>query len=353
MSKKTFYGFISFILVIVLFAGAWAIGWKITGTWDMRQWGHKTTQPDNKDDDNGGNTARLSNFKLTTDGDNEVMLLSAALNSAPVAQSEDSYTLTATINPLYADVQTVEWSVAFVNGSSTWANGKTVTDYVTVTADGLNATVNCLAPFGEQIRIRVISTDNSEAYADCICDYVKRVKNIVFSGLLSLPESGFTYSYECSDYTLDSDINLTFDGGAMYLTDGFKAGIKTEVNKIAWLRNCVAKSSVPCNFDYTNKKISIKNTSYGLSDLCMFVDESAYDTSDDFYDGYDEAVSAAVRQAIKNFDGDMAILKATFTSSYGGQVFASFKDDISIRFDYDSVKVPVSSILLSNDHIIM
>lgn len=357
MSKSTFYGFISFILVVVLLAGAWGIGWKITGKINPAEWGQSQKQPDNPDDKDDTETERLSNFKLTTDSDNEVMLLSAALMSAPAAKAEDSYYLTATINPIYADVQTVEWSVMFINGSSEWASGKQVTDYVTVTAgetNGLNARVDCKAPFGEQIKIRVTSTDNPEAYAECICDYVKRVKNIVFSELLQLPESGFTYSYECSDYTLDSEISLTFDEGGLYLTEGFKQEVKTEVTKVSWLGNCVASLSVPCNFNYTNKRISIKNTSYGLSDLCMFVDESAYDTSEDgFYDGYDEAVSKAVRTAIKNFDGDMATLKANFTSNYGGQTFASFKKDINIRFDYDSVKVPVSSLGLNTDHIIM
>lgn len=175
----------------------------------------------------------------------------------------------------------------------------------------------------------------------------------MFSELLQLPESGFTYSYECSDYTLDSEISLTFDEGGLYLTEGFKQAFKTEIEKVNWLRNCVLKDSVACNFSYADKRISIK-TSYGFSALAMFVDESAYDTSEDgFYDGYDEAVSKAVRTAIKNFDGDMATLKANFTSNYGGQTFASFKKDINIRFDYDSVKVPVSSLGLNTDHIIM
>lgn len=359
MSKKALYSFVALILAAALViacgvGSSWFTNWNIK-TW-FNSWGQSQKQPDNPDDKDDTETERLSNFKLTTDSDNEVMLLSASLMSAPAAKAEDSYYLTATINPIYADVQTVEWSVMFINGSSEWASGKQVTDYVTVTADetnGLNARVDCKAPFGEQIKIRVTSTDNPEAYAECICDYVKRVKNIVFSELLQLPESGFTYSYECSDYTLDSEISLTFDEGGLYLTEGFKQAFKTEIEKVNWLRNCVLKDSVACNFSYADKRISIK-TSYGFSALAMFVDESAYDTSEDgFYDGYDEAVSKAVRTAIKNFDGDMATLKANFTSSYGGQTFASFKKDINIRFDYDSVKVPVSSLGLNTDHIIM
>lgn len=44
----------------------------------------------------------------------------------------------------------------FVDASSAWATGKTVTDYVTVTptANGaLTANVECIKDFGEQIKV--------------------------------------------------------------------------------------------------------------------------------------------------------------------------------------------------------
>ena len=50
--------------------------------------------------------------------------------------AETAYTLTATITPSNATIQDVDWSVSFVNNSSAWATGKTVTDYVPVTPSG-------------------------------------------------------------------------------------------------------------------------------------------------------------------------------------------------------------------------
>lgn len=99
-------------------------------------------------------------------------------------QAESAYTLTATVKPEDAENKAVDWSIAFVNASSAWASGKSVTDYVTVTpsADGaLTAVVTNLGEFGEQIKVTVTSRDNSAAYASCTVDYAKKIKSIEFS----------------------------------------------------------------------------------------------------------------------------------------------------------------------------
>ena len=93
------------------------------------------------------------------------------------ALAEDAYTLTATVYPENASNKALDWSVSFVNASSSWATGKTVTDYVTVTptSDGaLTATVENLGAFGEQIQVRATSRDNPDAYATCTVEYLQR-----------------------------------------------------------------------------------------------------------------------------------------------------------------------------------
>lgn len=93
------------------------------------------------------------------------------------AQAETAYTLTATITPADAANKKVDWSIAFKNASSTWASGKTVTEYATVTpsADGaLTAVVENVAAFGEQIVVKATSRDNAEAYATCTVEYLQR-----------------------------------------------------------------------------------------------------------------------------------------------------------------------------------
>lgn len=92
-------------------------------------------------------------------------------------QAETAYTVTATVYPEDAANKKVDWSVAFANANSTWASGKKVTDYVTVTpsADGaLTAVVQNVAAFGEQIVVKTTSRDNTAAYATLNVEYLQR-----------------------------------------------------------------------------------------------------------------------------------------------------------------------------------
>lgn len=101
-----------------------------------------------------------------------------ATTAAEQSNAAEGITLQATITPDTADNKAVDWNVSFVNSSSSWASGKTVSDYVTVTpaSDGaLTATVNCLKAFGEQIKITVVSRANEYASAECTLDYARRI----------------------------------------------------------------------------------------------------------------------------------------------------------------------------------
>lgn len=95
---------------------------------------------------------------------------------SPLAESAQQ--LTATVTPADATNKEVDWSIEWNNASSTWAKGKTVTDYVTVTptADGaLTANVACLQPFAEKIVIRVAVRTDTALYAEAVVDYEKRI----------------------------------------------------------------------------------------------------------------------------------------------------------------------------------
>ena len=101
-----------------------------------------------------------------------------AATAAEAVTASEGITLTATVSPETADNKAVDWAVSFVDPSSSWASGKTVTDYVTVTptSDGaLTANVNCLKAFGEQIKVTVTSRVNPEAKAECTLDYARRI----------------------------------------------------------------------------------------------------------------------------------------------------------------------------------
>lgn len=116
-----------------------------------------------------------------------ISLMSAKIAAADFEEygispmAESAQRLTATITPSNATNQKVNWTVEWKNANSTWAKGKTVTDYVTVTptSDGaLTANVECKQAFGEQVQVVCTSRQNTEASATATVDYAKRITAI-------------------------------------------------------------------------------------------------------------------------------------------------------------------------------
>ena len=101
--------------------------------------------------------------------------------AVPTAQSTTAasgVTVTATVLPETAINKNVTWSLAFADASASWAQGKTVTDYVTVTADTENsreATVVCKQAFGEQIVLTAASVADPSKTATCTIDYAQSI----------------------------------------------------------------------------------------------------------------------------------------------------------------------------------
>lgn len=131
------------------------------------------------------------------------------------ALADTAYMLTATVEPDYSGEKEFDWSIKFQNASSSWASGKTVTDYVTVTptSDGANtATVECKQAFGEKIIVTCTSRDYAGLSATCTVDYAQRITgmNVYFEAVRS-PEPvqipageevriGFAYYGQSSSY---------------------------------------------------------------------------------------------------------------------------------------------------------
>ena len=169
---KTIKRVIAGISALAIMAGAAVGGWAISRSMNIN---------DNQlsvEDTAGANGAVLEESES-----NGVALMSAKIATAdyeaygvsPLADT--AYTLTATITPSDATNKAVTYSVAWKNASSTWASGKTVTDYVTVTQatmGSLTATVTCLKGFSEQIIVTCAVTDNYELSATCTVDYLRK-----------------------------------------------------------------------------------------------------------------------------------------------------------------------------------
>lgn len=173
-SKIKTIAMITAILLVLALAGGW-IAQSVTSSK-----GRDTELPTVSDD----RSDKLNSFIVSSE-ENEMALMSICAMSVSAdaedgiaALAENSYTLKATIKPDNTSNQSVEWSAAWKNASSSWVNGKSVSDYVTVTptsSGALTATVTCKEAFGEQVIITATTKDGTNLSAQCVCDYVKRV----------------------------------------------------------------------------------------------------------------------------------------------------------------------------------
>ena len=207
---------ISFILIIVLLAG-------LIGAWIMLL---KPEEVPPEQEEGGA---------VITEGEkNGITIRSVKIPQteypvygiSPLA--ETAYSLTATITPDNATNKAVDWTIVFVNASSEWATGKTVTDYVTVTptANGaLTANVECIKDFGEQIKVTATSRDNADVSANCLVDYAQKLSGVkstfgstvLMDGItqtFDLTKSGqaaetWKFDYTTSEYTVADEYTTT------------------------------------------------------------------------------------------------------------------------------------------------
>lgn len=164
-----------------------------------------------------------SGMLVTPDETNGAVKLSVAplsANGGINQLSETSYTITATIQPASA-LQKANWSVAWKNGGSSWATGKAVTDYVTVTptSDGaLTATLNCVKAFSEQVVLTVSAAANENKKATCTVDYQQRlsVNSLSLGGTALSTDTGNFKAQYGKTHLMEIDYTLT-DGTIPYL----------------------------------------------------------------------------------------------------------------------------------------
>ena len=102
-------------------------------------------------------------------------------NGVP-ANAEMAYIVTATVSPSNDATNTgVVWENEWLNASSTWASGKTLSDYVTVTPSGdgymesKTAVIACLQAFGEPVTVTVVCSDAPDKTSSFQLDYARPI----------------------------------------------------------------------------------------------------------------------------------------------------------------------------------
>ena len=335
--SKILSGILAVLLVLVIAAGVVGVGYMSDWFTDWT----KFEQEQPADEEQGSETASAGGAIIGESVGSGVSLMSAKIATADYAangvstMAETAYTLTATITPVDASNKAVDWSVEFVNPSSSWANGKTVTDYVTVTptSDGaLKATVECKGAFGEQIKVVCTSRENSEKSASCTVDYAKKITGVSFSLLKDgLPDTDIDFSTAGFDY----EIVATPSYSVYTISDDFEVDISFKGTE-EFLDHL-------CSYDYGFGVIQFPVLELNKTDFLS----NSWFLMELYEFEYVSFSPNVVNLAISEYEGDIIEVTATYTGTYSEYTatenFAIGTTDFSVYVE--SVSLGQTSIL--------
>ena len=326
----------AFLLVIILLAVIGVGTWIGVVTNGFRDWSGFTGPSE---------PAEGEQVSGVTDGDGNEMqsgesyaLPAAMVYAVPTAQSataSEGITVTATVLPETAVNKNVMWAVRFANASSSWATGKTASDYVTVTPDAENsriATVVCNEAFGEQIILTVASVADPTKMATCTIDYAQSMTNFAlsfgdvacdFSGTTSVPVQ---MTYMSNEYA----------GGAA------NAQIETsEVYTIAdelTVTYSLSAASVPLLPYQTGDSMGGYRQNWLAFGYASSVTTSQFSTANYYYsflNSYDVAENG-LYFGISYFAENMGLSIYQQNHPSSGTVLGSYLKDLAVGGDYDT-----------------
>lgn len=305
-------------------------------------------------------------------------------------EAETAYTITAAPDPATADNTAMDWSVEFVNPSSDWATGKTVTEYVTITptSDGaLTAVAECLKPFGEQIYIVATARAFPDAQGKCPVDYARRITDFAFwstrtqeryfefgeseilldmtvpsySELLKktwteklsvLPplsegdpetdgyeifDEDIAKSFQFSDYTI-KDNKLVAAAEDEYLAE---ITIEREFNTTFY--NYLTYFLEECN---SGMPVTLSDENY-ISDNPLALGLKLFTPSRMTKDLYDKHMTRMVTLLKENAETPIMTFHITITGKH-----STFEKDITVRYNPETVIMPVNNVTLNPDGIV-
>lgn len=295
-------------------------------------------QPNDEEDDGGAvinegesNGIKLMSAKISPENYDEYGI-------SPMADT--AYQLTATITPANATNKAVDWTIAFVNPSSAWASGKTVTDYVTVTPTSngaLTANVECLQAFGEQVRVTVTSRDNTAVKANATVDYTEKLSAVKATFGSTVLSNGMTKSFNLSASGQPAEV-WTFD----YTTTAHTiADEYTTTVKISFADGVSAvESAVGVEFTWAGETITSGMPSFDKTffDNVFVTESGAVSSNPTQYNKLVSALSAGVT---------LFEVEVSTTGEYGSKT-----DTYEIKVTSDGLNIRVEDIELGDTSII-
>lgn len=313
-------------------------------------------------------TAIDNNGNILTSGEVYAMPKGIAFASANsvAAASDSSVTIKATVTPANATNTTLNWMVEWVSDTSEFATGKTATDYVTVTqnaADNHTATITCLLPFGEQIRVKATAQSNPNASASCTVDYIKKVTGIksfdVVEGF-SFTTNTCTYEAETTPYTIDAETVISIDSihlFDLFATDMFPDKFKAYCEEIGesfddsfyndfgqmFVNEDFSISKSDWTFDASTMKLTFAYNSFSA----LFLQFYSYNGIQELHEA-DPVFDGAYYKLLQDFPYSPEI-DVTVKTVLNDTVISSVTKVFSVNVDLSKFVIEVSNVSLSQN----
>lgn len=338
-----------FLLAASIFVGIFSKGFK---DWNVKEWFGR--QDDEKE------PATEGSFVLG--GDEPGMNTGIQVNflAASVAESENSLTKTlqAVIEPDNATNKAVDWRVEFDNPASAWANGKIVTDYVTITpqSDGATtATLSCKAAFGEKVKIVVTSRDDTTISGYKTADYKKRITDMIVT-LHNDSKTGAVVSTETAD-----GISFPFNDNSskLFLTVSTEYSVGTVTDNFDFQASCsvsgtlevyIASTDFGGNNDYTPTVNYSNIDSISFRSGYLFLNQFiplGYEDAGGVYHPTPTSVLNGFYNRVANGNPNPL---ATFDFVATGE-YSTFSKSVNVRFTPGTLKFSVTDIRVDGGNI--
>ncbi len=358
--KKFFSG----LLALVVLGGATLGG--------LELWGHGKQKPSNwfKQEvaEEGGSDLIAGNVLMSDSEQSGIALTAYALSAeeyeanAVPEEAETAVKIKVNFTPANTTDKRLRASLSFKNAQSTWASGKTVSDYVTASVNQQEILLTCAEAFGEQIELR-IDTNHENVYATVSVDYIARPTEVFFT-IGSLTQTGMnngkpTYTFN------NSGSKITFNGYKYIFSPGIREfgvgtlrpSVRATKAELTFTEGLLSDCGLNglCNVGYVSPG--------GITDIHIYgnPDKSSYlliaDQEMVMKMLHSQASAETVLEGLTRANGGSypyIACKVTCEVYYGDKVISSevlTKEHIGA--DFTPLFVPADSITPDDDHIIL
>lgn len=322
---------IKWILTLIAFI---AVGVMLMGI--ILGWFDKPDKPEEQDENQIVVTLQESNTAMR-------------LNASRAAASGNSYTITATVTPSDATNTNIDWSIAWKNENSSWANGKSVSDYITIAPDGNSATVTLKNAFSEQCIVTAASESNPEATATCTVDYIERLNIPHGNGYMDIKR---IYQNGNTDQTFAFGSAMNIKAIVQYSGIGTVRGTvsfdKLTVKLDSTIQDCIKSEVEGCGTQFT-----FKNLTYDLNGTTASVEVASPTSFCFLMNTTAEQQAKMVNAFITACDSQSGKIcfESRFTYSYNGTTIQSGQVIGDFAVDTNGLAIAVTGVSLDNSNI--